>query len=134
MSLTAAIVDVAQGRQGRGGGVVARLLRRLRARDRAGHLREHEDPAQRELAEGRARGQELAQLLDRFQADVVGHAGERLALVEALALAVELAMVVGGEAGIGLELAGEEPAGQRHAGQDPDLALAARRRRTGPPA
>ena len=60
--------------------------------------------------------------LDRLEPDLVGHAGKRLADVEGLAVAVELAMVVVGEGGIGLELAGEQAARQRHARDHGDLA------------
>ena len=52
------------------------------------------DPPQRELASVAPGGHERAQPLDGLEADLVGHAGERLALVERLAVAVEAAVVV----------------------------------------
>src|SRR5690606_40241137 len=50
----------------------------------------------------------------RRQADFVRHAGEGLAHVEGLAVAVEVAVVAFLEAGIGAELAAEHAAGQWH--------------------
>ena len=46
---------------------------------------------------------------------------KRLPLVERLALAIEAAVIVGGEHRVGAQLAGEQPAGQRHAREDADL-------------
>ena len=52
--------------------------------------------------------------------DVEGHAGEGLTDVEGLAVPVEVPVVVGGERRRLVVLPGQQPAGQRHAGEDAD--------------
>ena len=59
--------------------------------------------------------------LDGLEADVVRHARERLSLVERLTLAIEVAVVVGGEHRVAPQLAGQQAARQRHAREDADL-------------
>ena len=64
---------------------------------------------------------------------VVGHARERLALIEHLAVPVEVAMVVGSEHRVAAQLAGEQTAGERHPREDPDaLRLGFREERARP--
>src|SRR5690606_18637128 len=106
---------VGQRRQVGGGDIGQGLLRVLRAGDDHAHRLVHQDPAQRELRQGRAFRHQRTQLLHRCQADLVGHAGEGLADVEGLAVAVEVAVVAFLEAGIRAELAAEHAAGQRYA-------------------
>ena len=65
----------AERRLGRGGGGVLDLARAAGAGDRAGNCVEHEDPAQRPLRHGDARGNQGAQLLDRSEARLVIDAG-----------------------------------------------------------
>src|SRR3954452_15748101 len=109
-------------RERRGSRVGARLLRRLGTGDRRRETVEHEDPAQRELGEGRALGHERLQRLGDLDPGLVVDAGEGLADVELLAVAVEVAMVVRGEARGAAELPGQQPRGERDAGDDADVA------------
>ena len=51
------------------------------------------------------------------------NAREGLAHVEGLAIAVEVAVIGGIEAGLAVEFAGQQPARKRHAGDDRDLLL-----------
>jgi len=105
-------------RNGRGRHVLFHLCRPPCAGDDARYRVEHQDPTQGPLRERGPARQHFAQLLHRFQAGLVIHAGECLALVEHLAMAIELAMVVGFELRIARQLAGQKPAGQRHAHDD----------------
>ena len=75
-------------------------------------------------AVGRVAG-DLGDLPGGGDADVEGHAGEGLADVEGLAVAVEVPVVVGGERRRLVVLAGQQAAGQRHPGEDADPARAA---------
>src|SRR4029077_15632213 len=103
--------------------VVTDLVWAFAAGDSAANGVEHQDPAQRELAHRRAGRHQLADLLDGFEGYVVVHAGEGLAYIERCAVAVEVAVVVGGEGRVAAELAGEQAAGQRDAGKNADLLL-----------
>jgi hypothetical protein len=81
----------------------------------------HEDPAQRELRHRRALGNQRAQLLHRVEPDIERHARKRLAEVECLAAAVEVAVVVGAEGRLARVAAGQQPRRQRHPCDDPNL-------------
>ena len=71
-------------------------------------------------------GQESANLLYGFQADVVVDAGKCLADVEGFSVPIEVAMVIGGESGIRSQFAGEQAARQRHASENANRFFLAR--------
>src|SRR5215216_1240977 len=83
----------------------------------------HQDPAQGKLRQSMALGDKIFQILGSIEAGLEGYAGEGLAPIEGPALAVEVAVVVGGELTVGTHLAGEEAAGERDAGDDADVPL-----------
>ena len=104
------------------GDVVFDLGGVLSARDGAGNGGVHEDPTQRELREGVSFGYEFLEVLGgqgRFRI----HSGERLAPVEGLPFAVEVAVVIFAKLAVGAHLAREETAGEGYAGQDADIAF-----------
>ncbi len=104
----ARIVDFAQAghdfrrerRQIGGPRVVGHLAGPLAPGDGASDRIEHEDPAEGELAHADAGRHQGANLFDGCQRHVVVDPGEGFADIEALALAIEVAVVVGGELGI----------------------------------
>jgi hypothetical protein len=69
----------------------------LRAGDDHGDLRLVDDPAQGELRHRHTFGNQGAQPIHRLQTHVERHPGERLADVECLAVAIEVAVIVRGE-------------------------------------
>src|SRR5829696_5475558 len=109
------------------GDVVLDLCRVLAARDGAGDGRVHEDPTQGELREGVSFGYELLQFFGGQETRLEIHAGERLAPVEGLPLAVEVAVVVFREHAVRTHLAREEAAGEGYACQDADVAFSGER-------
>ena len=82
-----------------------------------------EDPPQRELRHRHALGHQRAQPLHGGQTGLVVDAGEGLADVEGLAVAVEVPVVVFGEPGLGRVPARQEARGQGHARDDADPRL-----------
>src|SRR5450631_1439587 len=101
--------------------VVRYLAGALATGDRATDRIEHQDPAQSKLAHADVRRYQGADFFDRRQRHLVINPGEGLAYIETLALAVEVAMIVGIEFGIGAKLPRKQPAGQRNARQDANL-------------
>ena len=83
-----------QRRQIRRRDVFRDLRRPFRAGNRARHRRKFQNPAQRQLRQRRACGNQVFQLFHRAQAGLKIHAGKRFAAVERLAVAVEIPMVV----------------------------------------
>ncbi len=106
------------------GRIGARLLGRLCAGDDRRDGFEAEDPAQRELSQRHALGHELAQLLHDLEPALEVDAGERLAHVESLTVAVEGPVVVCCEACVSTELAGQQTRGERNADDHADVAQA----------
>src|SRR2546430_17082734 len=98
--------------------VVLRLLRAFGAWDSAGDLREHQDPAQRQLRHSGTLWYKWTQRFDRLQTRLVVDAREGFALIEGLTMAVIHAVIVGGKLRLGVELAGQQAACQRDASQD----------------
>src|SRR5918994_2128054 len=84
-----------EGWHSRSGHIVLDLLGTLRAGDSAGDRRVHQDPAQSQLRQRIPHWHQFLQLLRGPQAGLEVHAGEGLAPVEGLALAVEVAVIVG---------------------------------------
>src|SRR5262245_9973141 len=109
-----------EGTRVRRSGVGASLLRGARTRDddRDSLLVEH--PAQRRPRGRRAPAGTCCNLARSTNADRERHAREGLADVEGLAIAVVGAVVVGRKGGRLVVAAREQPARQRHAGDDPD--------------
>src|SRR5829696_3446611 len=101
-----------------GGHIVLDLLGTLRAGDSAGDRGVHQDPAQSQLRQRIPLWHQFLQLLRGPQAGLEVHAGEGLAPVEGLTLAVEVAVIVGGELALGAHLPGEEAARERDTGED----------------
>ena len=108
-SRTFAIAASPRGARSTRGRVVLRLLRASWRRDRATDRVEHEDPAKGELRQGGSAGDECLELFRGLQAVFVGDARERLADVERFAVAIEVAVIVGGETRLRGQLAGEQP-------------------------
>jgi hypothetical protein len=100
---------VSQRRQVARRAVVVDLRRAFGAGDDTCNRVVHQDPAQRERRHARLGGRQLAQLLDRLQAELEGHARERLPLVPVLAVAVVAAVVVLGELARARHLARQHP-------------------------
>src|SRR5205823_398405 len=107
--------------QARRPAVILDLLRPLAAGNRAADGVEHDNPAQRKLAHGNPGRQKLADLLHGLQPHFVVDAGKSLAYVECFPVAVVVTMVVFGKARSARELACEQAAGQRHAGENPNF-------------
>src|SRR5437016_4769179 len=99
------------------------LLRALSAWDGAADCIEHQDPPQRKLTHGYAGRQDAADFFHGLESGVVIHAGKSLAHVEGFTMAIEVSVIIGGESGVPVELAGEQSARERHARQDPNLLL-----------
>jgi hypothetical protein len=81
--------------------IVGHLAGAFAPRNGASDRIEHENPAQGELAHAHARRNQRAQFFHRRQCNLVVDTGEGLADIEALALTIEIAMVVGFKLGIG---------------------------------
>ena len=107
----------------RGGDVATDLGDVAGARDDGGDAGLVDHPAQGEGRRGDVGSGDLGDLPGRGDADVERDAGERLADVEGLPVPVEVPVVVGGERRRLVVLAGEQAAGQRHAGEDADPGL-----------
>jgi hypothetical protein len=73
------------------------------------------------LAHAHARRHQGTQLFHRRQRYLVVDTGEGFADVEALPLAIEVAVIVVGKLGISFEFARKQTAGQGNARQDADL-------------
>src|SRR5699024_10968952 len=98
--------------------VAAGLLAAAGTGDGGGDAGLREDPAQARLRERHLPGERLLEPCHGREPRPVLHAGEGLALVERLAVTVEAAMVVLGEAAGRGELSGQQTGGERHAGDD----------------
>jgi hypothetical protein len=88
------------------GDVVFDLGGVLSARDGAGDGGVHEDPTQRELREGVSFGYEFLEFLGGQKAGLEVYSGERLAPVEGLPFAVEVAVVVFAKLAVVCSIAG----------------------------
>ncbi|EGE55689.1 hypothetical protein RHECNPAF_8900105 [Rhizobium etli CNPAF512] len=111
--------DIGRKRRQIGGGRVgSRLFAVAGAGDHDGDGVAHQNPAQREGRHGGAGRHQLAHLFHRLQANLEGHAGKGLADIEGFAVAVEIAVVVAGKMRLAADLAGEQTACERHAGDD----------------
>ena len=113
-------------RQSRGQCVVRHLAGSFASGDGTGDGIEHEDPTQGKLAHAHAFRHQSTQFFDGCQRYFVIDPGKGFANIEALALAIEVAVIVVGKLGIGPELAREQAAGQGNARQDahlPELCL-----------
>ena len=89
----------------RGPRVVRHLAGALATGDRATDRIEHQDPAQSKLAHADVGRHQGADFFHCRQRHLVVDPGKGLAHIEALALTVEVAMIVGFEFGIGTKLA-----------------------------
>src|SRR5215213_7522233 len=119
-------LGVGQRCEGRGGDVAADLGDVAGAGDHGGDAGLVDDPAEGEGG-GRDVGTgDLGHFTRRGETDVERHAGERLADVEGLTVPVEVPVVVGREGRRLVVLAGEQAAGQRHAGEDADTGTGGR--------
>ena len=98
-------------RQARSLAIIGDLVGAFAAGDGAGDCVEHENPAQRELAQGDAGRQQRAEFLDRVQTGIVVHAGKSLAHVKCFAVPVEVTMIVRRESGIAAKFSGQQAAG-----------------------
>jgi len=110
-----------EGRERGGAGVGAGLVGIFGAGDDGADGVEIEAPAEREFGEREAGGNEGFQRVGELDAFLEREAGEGFADVEGGAVAVEVAMVVGGEGGGLGHLAAEETAGEREADEESDL-------------
>src|ERR1700733_12730396 len=99
-------------RQSRGQCVVRHLAGSFASGDSTGNSIEHEDPTQCELAHAHAFRRQSTQFFDGCQCYFVIDPREGFANIEALPLAIEVAVIVIGKLGVGLELAREQAAGQ----------------------
>jgi hypothetical protein len=82
-----------------------------------------EDPAERELGHRYIGRHECTQLVDRFEGRFERHAGEGLTDIEGLAVAVEVAVVVGCKDRVPADLARKQAGGERNANNDADIPL-----------
>lgn len=98
------------------------MLGVFRAGDDGGDGVEIEAPAEGEFGEREAGGEEGFEGIGEFDAFVEGQAGEGFADVEGGAVAVEVAMVVGGEGRGFRHFSAEETAGEREADEEGDAA------------
>ena len=108
-------------RQSRGQCVVRHLAGSFASGDGTSNSIEHKDPTQCELAHAHAFRHQSTQFFDGCQRDFVIDSGKGFANIEALPLAIEVAVIVVGKLGVRLELAREQAAGQRNARQDAHL-------------
>ena len=99
------------------------LRRAFRAGNGARHRRKLQNPAQRQLRQRRASGNQSFQLFGHTQAGLKIHARKRFAAVKRLAVPIEVTMVILGEPAVARDFARQQSRGQRHAREDADLAL-----------
>src|SRR4051794_8335816 len=111
-------LGVGEGRHRGGRNVAADLRDVARPGDHAGDARLIDHPAQGEGGGRHGDAGDLGDLTGGRDAHVEGNTGERLPDVEGLAVAVVVPVVVCGERGRLVVLAGEQSAGQRHTGED----------------
>src|SRR5262249_55349725 len=132
MAADVEVIDLAAGAHRRGGQwwqcrrgeILPRLGGGPAPWDGGGHRVVHQDPAYRELCKRGAGRDEEAKGLDGSHGGVERETREGLADVERLARPVEGPVVVGREPGVGPDASGEQPARERHAGDDGDVARA----------